>query len=952
MRRSFQLIFSLGIALLLMPGLALAEALQVRTGEHPGYSRLVVEWPGDFGFEAKVDGRHVRVTFDRQAELDLAAAAGKLPSRLRSARSTMMGGKLVLEVEAAPGAVVKVARFGNRLVIDATASKSPAPARPRKPVIEAEAGGAAAPAAPAPPAAAPLRPQASAAPVPEPRPPAAQPAVALSLQAEKRPDGARLVFRSTLPRAALVLYRAGTLWVLLDGSPVRLDLAGLAPALGEAAGRAEQLPHDSATILRLPLRPGLSPATRRQGNDWIVELRPAADGVLARPVEVRADRTRAEGRLLVTLAEAGEPVALTDPDVGDRLVLVPSGTSGVGVNLPRQYPQLTLLQTAQGLAIEAKSDGLAIARAGSHVAIGAEGGVLAAAFGAADVKASGGLLRFGDWRGPENGFGQREQELLASLAAAPAARQPAARLELARFYLANAMAQEALGLLGRLTRAEPALFEDRSNRLLRGAAHVAARRPAEAEADLTHPSLAEDGDGALWRGRMYLLQERHGEARAEFLKAGDSFARYGEPLRSRILTEMAEAFLQAGDLESAASVLAVFDGNAAPQALVGRVRYLQGRYRERHDDPASAVLAYEAAEADGERLTRARALLARTALQVRLGTIGKPEAIERLESLRYAWRGDRVELETLRRLGDLYLATGDYRAALATMRQAITLYPRAAEAKELASAMGRAFEHLFLDGLADHMPPVEAVGLFFDYRELAPVGGRGDEMIARLAERLVALDLLDRAGELLEHQVTARLAGTPKAVAAVDLAAIRLLDGKPDKALAALRHAASGLPEARQSERRLLEARALMELDRSAEALALIGQETGERALGLRAQIHWNDRNWRGAADALGALLRPSGTAGRPLDATARQRALQLAVALSLAGDEAGIDRLRADYAARFEGSTEAPAFRVLTTRVNRNETEFRELARHIAGLGQLDAFMSEYRDRLKKGAS
>ncbi|MCW5750087.1 MAG: hypothetical protein KIT81_02990 [Alphaproteobacteria bacterium] len=966
MRPDFLAIPTLCLALLLPSGMAGAQAPQVRAGEHAGYSRLVVEWPGAFSYEAKVEGGRARIVLDRGSEFDLAAAAGTLPSRLRAARATMEDGRLVIEVEAVPGAGLKVARWGNRLVIDAAAAAQAKPARAES----RPAPKAATPAAPPPPAGPERRaPQPASTPpqvrdalpaatppaaktVAEPRPEAAQPQLALALEAEKRPDGARLVFRSPTPRAALVLHRAGTLWVVLDGAPARLDLAGLVPALGEAAGRAEQISHEAATILRLPLRPGLLPVARRAGNDWVVELRPSADGALARPVEVRAERDGTGGRLLVALVEAGEPLALTDPDVGDRLVLVPSAASGLGMNLPRQYPQLTMLQSAQGLAIQVKSDHLAVTRAGSQVAIHAEGGVLAAALGAADVKPSGGLLRFGDWAGPRDGFVRREQELLAALAAAPVARQPSARLDLARFYLANGMAQEAVGVLGRLSRSDPAMFEERGNRLLRGAALVAARRPGEAEADLTHPTLAEDGEGALWRGRMYLLQERNGEARAEFIRAGDSFVRYGEPLRSRMLTEMAEAYLQAGDKESAAAVLAVFDKAAAPETMASRISYLKGRFHERHDDPASAILAYEMAEAGGERLTRARALLARTALQVRGGKIEKQEAIERLEGLRYAWRGDRVELETLRRLGDLYLATGDYRSALATMRQAITLFPRSAEAKELASAMGRAFEHLFLDGLADHMPPVEALGLFFDYRELAPVGARGDEMIGRLAGRLVALDLLDRAGELLEHQVGSRLTGTPKALAAIDLAAIRLLDGKPEKALAALRHAASGLPEARMPERRLLEARALIALDRPAEALAAIAQETGEQALGLRAQIHWRGQNWPGAAEALGALLRRGGGPGEKLDAAARQRALQLAVALAYAGDGAGIDRLRAEFSARFEGSAEAPAFRVLTNRVNRNETEFRELARSIAGLGQLDAFMSEYRDRLRKSAS
>ena len=38
--------------------------------------------------------------------------------------------------------------------------------------------------------------------------------------------------------------------------------------------------------------------------------------------------------------------------------------------------------------------------------------------------------------------------------------------------------------------------------------------------------------------------------------------------------------------------------------------------------------------------------------------------------------------------------------------------------------------------------------MFYEFRELTPIGRRGDEMIRRLADRLVAVDLLDQAGEL------------------------------------------------------------------------------------------------------------------------------------------------------------------------------------------------------------
>ena len=96
------------------------------------------------------------------------------------------------------------------------------------------------------------------------------------------------------------------------------------------------------------------------------------------------------------------------------------------------------------------------------------------------------------------------------------------------------------------------------------------------------------------------------------------------------------------------------------------------------------------------------------------------------------------------------------------------------------------FDSLFLGGKADALPPIEALGLFYDYRDLTPIGRRGDEMIRKLADRLVSVDLLDQAAELLQHQVDHRLQGSARAQVATRLAVIYLMNHKPERAIATL----------------------------------------------------------------------------------------------------------------------------------------------------------------------
>src|SRR5262249_24809758 len=151
------------------------------------------------------------------------------------------------------------------------------------------------------------------------------------------------------------------------------------------------------------------------------------------------------------------------------------------------------------------------------------------------------------------------------------------------------------------------------------------------------------------------------------------------------------------------------------------------------------------------------------------------------------WRGDDLDVRALEMMARLYSDVGRYGEALAAVRTANRLDPNSdlsRRGQDMASAL---FSDIFLDHKGDKLSPIDALGLFYEYRELTPIGRRGDEMIRRLADRLVAVDLLDQASELLQYQVDHRLEGAARAQVAARLAMIYLMNRKPDRALAALR---------------------------------------------------------------------------------------------------------------------------------------------------------------------
>jgi len=301
----------------------------------------------------------------------------------------------------------------------------------------------------------------------------------------------------------------------------------------------------------------------------------------------------------------------------------------------------------------------------------------------------------------------------------------------------------------------------------------------------------------------------------------------------------------------------------------------------------------------------------------------------------------------LRQLGELYLAKNDYRKGLSTLRTAGTYYPDGDQVKQIAKLMSDSFRKLHLEGVADSLPPLKALALYDDFRELTPAGPEGDLMIQRLADRLVSVDLLDRAAGLLSHQVRYRLKGEERARVGAKLALVMLLDQNPQGALSALRNSFEpNLPFDLEDDRRRIRAKATMELGRFEDAIALLAGDVSRDADLLRANIYWTTKDYAEAAKVLQRLAGDPMEEGAYPDDQARY-ILSWAVALRLKRDEAGVKMLRDLYGAGMAKSKLADAFAYISSPVEENAHGIEEMSKRIAETDKFDAFLKNYRDRL-----
>jgi hypothetical protein len=295
----------------------------------------------------------------------------------------------------------------------------------------------------------------------------------------------------------------------------------------------------------------------------------------------------------------------------------------------------------------------------------------------------------------------------------------------------------------------------------------------------------------------------------------------------------------------------------------------------------------------------------------------------------------------LQALARLYTEEDRYRDTFHVMRVALSAYPTSSMNGPMHDEAAKTFDSLFLAGKADTLPAIDALSLFYDFRELTPIGRRGDEMIRRLAERLVSVDLLDQAAELLQYQVDNRLQGAARAQIAMRLAVIELMNHRPDKAQAALRATRTAdLADEIRVPRLLIEARALSDLGRHDFALEVIDGIDGREAVRLRADIYWAARRWQKAAEHIELLYGDRWKSFEPLNDGERADMLRAGVAYALAEDRIGMGRLREKYMAKMADGPDRRAFELVTSGLGSASSAFREVARIVASADTLSSFL------------
>ncbi|MGV3576718.1 MAG: hypothetical protein ACO1O4_16465 [Devosia sp.] len=913
----------------------------LRIGRNPTFMRLQFDWTIPTGGEFDFSGDLGRIDFEWPVNIDLRELLTDLPPEIMSVKNAVTLDGSAVELKFARGVVPRFYSTGpNQYVLDidiegkglpefsaaALAGEMPASA----PAVEGQPADI----------------------VAEGIDLAASDPEKLTPFITTLGSTVRVVFPFVQDTPSAIFRRGESVWLIFDTrSAIQLpdDLEKLSAISSEFIVTTV----DDAQVVRIDLAQDKLATIGSEGQAWVLSL---GDVMMAptEPMELSRRRDmRGDFEMTANMVRPGRVHDFQDPLVGDRLSVITAYPPARGITRSLDYVDFTAMQSVHGLVIRPKADSLEVALENALAVITTDEGLEVSSTdtlrqdlpsSAPTQRAS--FIDFDPLLQPDFAlFAKQRDELEAAAAASDGRARDTARLDLANFFIANGLSHEALGILRVISETQRNEDVLKKVQMSAAVANVMAGRPKDALMRLNGSDMDQDIDAMFWRAIARSQTGDYTGARSDATQAYSIIDSYPSWAREKFLLAATRAAVEENYADQAQEMIGDVVFAALDTDQVGEFSLLSGRIAEEQGRLDAAIDMYGQAIATEVRPARAEAVYRTLGILDKQKRLDVVRGAQTLAAEALLWRGDALGASMQGMLADLYFRTGEYRQGFESVMAAVASNPESREVQALSDNAQRMFNDLFLNGLADSIGPVEALGIYYDFRQLTPPGTRGDEMIRNLARRLVRVDLLPQAAELLQYQLDNRLRGVARTEVASDLAVIYLAEKKPAEAMRVLND--TRLPDLSGSlarQRRILEARALLDGGRDQLALDLVRDLSGQDVELMRIDAHWQAKRYAQAGQFIEQLYGATPT-GVPLTKAARMGILQAGVGYALSNDTAGLARLRAKYSDAMVNSPEWPMFDYITGPIEVTSSQFRQVAQQIAAVDGLETFLAAYRD-------
>ncbi len=759
--------------------------------------------------------------------------------------------------------------------------------------------------------------------------------------------------------------RNGKIWIAFD-KPNRLDINTLKSEAKHMAKEIYTLPHPAGTIVVIEPAPGVQYSIRKEGLLWIVDLftgKPPKFSNKNLTFFTQYDSLK-NAYLFIPTDKTGNVLSMLDPEIGDIISIITTSELGLGFNTNYRYPDFDILPTIQGLAFVINTPDIAINRGNSGITMKAIGRSLNISSDLDSLKRQQKSRFMEKEKNQSNTFsldvGKQllEQNLVEAsdnikkqILTSPMDQKNNLRFKLVQYYIYNGLGTNAIYILNQMRKAD--IPESKTDRFyaLSGMANFLARRYKDAIKDFSQGTIASSTEGLFWLTIAKSASEYKEEYNSTIFTHIGIIKDYPQAIKDEIaIIATRNAIATGDDLSSQNFIDILISVPDRLRDLSPQISYLTAQKLEMQGYIRNAIKEYQSLFNSPSTMFSAYARLNHTILSQMVEFISTKEAINELEKLRFAWGEDEFKIRLLQKLGDFYLKDRDYYNALRIYSEEFEMLNDNRK-KTVEKKMIKIFEDIFLGNLADeNMDSIKSIALYNDFKWLSQKSKNHFLMTLKFADRLVAIDLLDRAKEILQTMMLEpRINNETKARVGSRLAVIALFNNNPAEAMSYLKRTEfDNLTPETTNPRRILYSRIQNMLGNHAEALALLEDDYSKNAILYKFEIYWNAKDWDKASNTIKELIKEP-TPGEKLSTEQINYILDWALSLKQAGKNTVLVRLRNKFAPYFDNTPYSSSFNLLTNSLEKEKIDITSIRSIINDIKQFNDFAKFYTQQLEE---
>lgn len=628
------------------------------------------------------------------------------------------------------------------------------------------------------------------------------------------------------------------------------------------------IPSKSGTVIRIKIEEGFNQAKlNRTKNGWVVSVVPESIEDWKKHLALIPESLIEEDGYLIKGDFANhEIISFEDPEIGDTLKVVPVRSAGSRVMKAQESVDYKILNTLQGVAVSIHNDEVEVNRYDEAIKIVADTEL--DEYVVIDENVFPGvvepylemptILPYLDKNLDILDFNERKSYLIREASIADEESGFEKNLELAKFYFIHRWYHEAADVMEYAKKRYPDDYiASFSGRFLNAVSHTLKEEYSKAKDEyaalLAYNDIKKIPEVNIWsRYNNYSLGANPGS-----LMLQNQLQRinlYSDDKYWQLIFAEIELGLLANDLKAVEKLFKELRNPPAGKIANSLKYYRANYYRKKGQHNLAKQYFLDLVYRENDLLNSTRAEFDLTKLRLELDEIDLDRAIEVMDNLRFKWRGDQLEYEILLKLATYYRDNQDILNALRTYKYIQSAFANKISNFYVTSEMAKIFNDVFLpNGLRDQMDDFTLVALFYEFKELNPIGEKGDNVILEIARRLVKLDLLENAADLLRHQIRYRLVGEKRVANADNLSIVLMMDKKPREAMMVLDETDKDNFNFEEHQYRIrLRARALIDLENYEESISLLKDDTSSDAGIIRREATFRSKKWSDYVDLVG----------------------------------------------------------------------------------------------------